>query len=185
MALLVLWATQSSVQGSRTSALAASSLSLTAALALLPLSYFEHARSLRPSLIASGYLAVSALLDAAALRTLWTAATTASTNTTIRDVYTASFALKIVVLLLEAASKRRFFLDGYRDRSPEESSGLFGQGLLLWLNRVVFYGARHVLKPASLYPITDDMKSERLGNRFWDLWASGECAFVDHDSSLV
>lgn len=161
---------------------------------LLPLSYFEHARSLRPSLVASGYLAVSALLDAATLRTLWTAAATtttttteintsvintlAGTNTTIRDVYTAGFALKIVVLLLEAASKRRFFLDGYRDRSPEESSGLFGQGLLLWLNRVVFYGARHVLKPASLYPITDDMKSERLGNQFWELWTTGECTFI-------
>ncbi|KXJ87085.1 ABC transporter [Microdochium bolleyi] len=173
LTLLILSATQPVVQGSRAAGLAASALSLAAALALLPLSYIEHARSLRPSLVASGYLAVSVLLDAATLRTLWISAANDSNNSVIRNIYTASWALKVLVLILEAVSKRRFFLSAYRGRSPEESSGLFGQGLLLWLNDIVFYGARHLLKPESLYPITEDMFSEKLGSEFWDLWTTG------------
>lgn len=32
-------------------------------------------------------------------------------------------------------------------------------------------GARQVLQPTDLYPVTKDMSSEELGTTFWKLWA--------------
>lgn len=57
------------------------------------------------------------------------------------------------------------------NRRLEESSGLFGQGFMWWLNHVIYSGARHTLKPKQLYPITADMESERLANNFRVLWS--------------
>lgn len=172
--MLVLWGAQHQYPpGSRQIGLAASAISLAASLALLPLSYIEHSKSLRPSLLLTGYLAISALFDAAIIRTLWSIPAFASLHT-LRSVFTASFALKVTLLVLEAAQKRTFFLDKYRKRSPEESSGLFGQGLMLWLNGLIFFGARHLLTPMNIYPITADMTSEKLGIDFWNIWEKAE-----------
>ncbi|KAK0624550.1 P-loop containing nucleoside triphosphate hydrolase protein [Bombardia bombarda] len=168
---LVLWGSQQHVQGARQTALAASALSLVAALVLLPLSYMEHARSLKPSLLITAYLAVTVFLDIATIRTLWLSP---STNATIRAVLTSSFAFKVLLLVLEAVEKRKLFLEKYRSRSPEESSGIFSQALLWWLNRVIFFGARHVLTPRQLYPIAADMSSEKLSANFLAIWAKME-----------
>ncbi|KAM7186181.1 ABC transporter [Rhypophila sp. PSN 637] len=167
LALLVLWASRKHVQGGRSSALASASLTLAASLALLPLSHMEHSRSLRPSLLVSGYLLLTLVLDIATIRTFWLSAIT---DEPIRATFTAAFALKGVLLGLEAMQKRRFFLTAYQKRSPEEYSGLFGQGLMWWLNSIIFFGARYSLKPKSLYPITADMASEKLHADFSAIW---------------
>lgn len=168
LALLILWASRQDAQGSRRSALASACLSLAATLALLPLSYMEHARSLRPSLLASAYLLTSSVLEISIMRSLWLSP---GTDLAIRAVFTASFSVRIAVLILEAVQKRRFFLDAYQNRSPEESSGLFSQGFMWWLNSVIYFGAHHMLKPKHLYPITADMASERLAVNFHALWS--------------
>lgn len=128
----------------------------------------EHARSLRPSLLASAYLLACSILEMSIVRSLWLSP---GTDLSIRAVFTTSFSLRIVVLGLEVVQKGRFFLDAYHDRSPEESSGLFGQGFMWWLNSLIYFGARHTLKPRQLYPITADMASERLANNFRVLWS--------------
>lgn len=148
--------------------MASACLSLAAGLTLLPLSYLEHVRSLRPSLLVSAYLLACSVLEIATIRTLWLSP---GTDLVIQAVFTASFSLRIAVLILEAVQKRSFFLGAYRNRSPEESSGLFGQGFMWWLNSVIFFGARHTLKPKQLYPITADMASEHLDNSFRVLWS--------------
>lgn len=102
------------------------------------------------------------------MRSLWLSP---GTDLVIKAVFTASFSLRITILGLEAVQKRRFFFDAYLNRSPEESSGLFSQGFMWWLNRVIYLGARHTLKPKQLYPITADMASERLANNFRVLWS--------------
>lgn len=101
------------------------------------------------------------------MRTLWLSP---GSDPAIRALFTASFSLRIAVLALEAVPKTRFFLKGYQKRSPEESSGLFGQGFMWWLNSIIFFGARNTLKPKQLYPITADMASERLDSDFHALW---------------
>ncbi|KAK4222045.1 ABC transporter [Podospora fimiseda] len=174
LTLLVLWGAQHQYpDGTRQAGLAASALSMAASLTLLPLSYIEHSRSLRPSLLLTAYLAITVLFDIATLRTLW-AMSAFDSLITLRPVFTTSFALKVTLLILEAAQKREFFLEQYQNTSPEESSGLLGQGLMLWLNKLIFFGARHLLTPRNIYPVTADMRSEKLGGDFWGIWEKTE-----------
>ena len=161
----MLWAIHSHIQAQKPS-LAASTLSFVMSLMLCALSYMEHSRSLRPSTLLNGYLFVTLIFDAIILRTLWLS----SFNTSIRDLYTASFALRAIITLLEAKEKRSYFNAEYKQTSPEESSGLYSQSLFWWLNSLIMRGARHILKSDDLYPISDDISSKILNTAFWKAW---------------
>jgi ATP-binding cassette subfamily C (CFTR/MRP) protein 1 len=147
-------------------AMAASVLSFGSSIALFTLSYMEHSRSLRPSMLLNAYLFATVVLDAATLRTLWLIPHFSSR---IRAIFTVAFAVKAVVLVLEGWGKRAYYNAG-RDMSPEDFSGIFGQALLSWLNRLVWKGARHLLKPEDLYAVSDDVASATLSSRFSQEW---------------
>jgi ATP-binding cassette subfamily C (CFTR/MRP) protein 1 len=166
LALVVLWATQPRVPA-RQASISASSLSLVTSLMLCALSYLEHSKSLRPSILINAYLFMTLLFDATMVRTLWLA----PFNNAIRNSSTASFALKGVILVLEAREKPGYFnFPGDKQRSPEEFGGLYNQCLFWWLNSVMMQGFRHILKPDDLYPVVYDMSSERLNEKFWKTW---------------
>ncbi|KAF2478209.1 multidrug resistance-like protein [Lindgomyces ingoldianus] len=149
---LITWAT-TNLHGIRTLAAIATSLSFLSSLVLCMLSYLEHSRSLRPSALLNAYLLFSLLFDAVVLRTLWM-------------VVLSSIA---TMLFLEAKEKR-----GYLKREdrpgPEETSGLYSQTFVWWMNWIIREGNRHVLKPTDLYPVDENMKSEVLNDRFWREW---------------
>jgi ATP-binding cassette, subfamily C (CFTR/MRP), member 1 len=176
LALVILWASKLDVK-TRKVGLTASSLSFVASLALLSLSNVEHTRSLSPSVLLNAYLFFTLIFDAVALRTLWRS----SFSVAIRGLSTASFVLKFVLVFLEAVQKRKYFKKNYRERSPEESSGFFSQGLLWWLNDIILLGSRRLLKPNDLYPISRDLRSERLSRAFWNAWVKREvpCSMFD------
>ncbi|KAG9688411.1 P-loop containing nucleoside triphosphate hydrolase protein, partial [Aureobasidium melanogenum] len=146
--------------------MAASVLSFGSSIALLTLSFMEHSRSLRPSMLLSAYLFATVILDAATLRTLWLMP---HFSDRIRNIFTVAFAIKAVVLLLEARGKRAYY-SAERNMSPEDFSGIYGQALLSWLNRLIWQGARHLLKPEDLYAVSDDVASETLSLRFSQEW---------------
>lgn len=146
--------------------MAASVLSFGSSIALLTLSYMEHSRSLRPSMLLNAYLFVTVILDAATLRTLWLIP---HFSYRIRAIFTVAFAVKAVVLVLEGWGKRAYY-NAERDMSPEDFSGIFGQASLSWLNRLVWRGYRHLLEPEDLYPVSDDVSSENLSARFSREW---------------
>jgi hypothetical protein len=137
-------------------------------LLLLALSYFEHSKSLRPSALLNAYLFITVLFDIAVLRTLWLALP----STTIRSLFTTSFALKATILFLEAKEKRNY-INASNRTSPEETSGLYSQSFVWWLNSIIRQGYQHVLKPMDLYPIDENMSSEVLNRRFWKEWNKG------------
>jgi ATP-binding cassette subfamily C (CFTR/MRP) protein 1 len=143
--------------------LAASVLSLASSIAMCTLSYMEHSRSLRPSLLLNGYLFVTVLLDTATLRTLWLLS---SFPSNIRGLLTAAFVTKAIVLVLEARGKWIYSSLESRRKSPEQFSGLYQQAFLSWLNRLVWQGANHLLKPDDLYPVNDDIASGQLSARY-------------------
>ncbi|KAI4848302.1 multidrug resistance-like protein, partial [Aureobasidium sp. EXF-8845] len=147
-------------------AMAAAVLSFGSSIALLTLSYMEHSRSLRPSMLLNAYLFATVVLDAATLRTLWLIPHFSSR---IRGIFTVAFAVKAVVLVLEGWGKRAYY-NAERDMSPEDFSGIFGQALLSWLNRLVWKGSRHLLKPEDLYAVSDDVASETLSSKFSQEW---------------
>ncbi|THX05327.1 multidrug resistance-like protein [Aureobasidium pullulans] len=147
-------------------ATAASVLSFASSIAVLTLSYMEHSRSLRPSMLLNAYLFITTIVDAATLRTLWLLT---PFSPRIRNIFTVAFVIKAVVLLLEARGKRNY-VKTEQNKSPEDFSGLYGQALLSWLNGLVWKGARHLLKPEDLYDISEDVASERLSTRFAEEW---------------
>ena len=152
---------------------AAAALSFTASVALCFLSTLEHTKSLRPSALINAYLLFSLIFDIAMMRTLWLAA---SFDATIRNVFTASFALKCLILVQEAVEKRRLLDPADRGYGPETTSGIYSQSLFWWLNGLIRRGFRQVLTPSALYPIDQALESEAIDARFWKNW--NECMLL-------
>ena len=171
LTLTLLWATRPQARAHGPST-AAAACSFAATLALCCLSPLEHSKSIRPSALINAYLFVSLIFDAVMLRTLWL---TSPFSATIRDVFTASFALKSVILVQEAFEKRRFLQAADKAYGPETTSGLYGKALFWWLNGLIRRGFRQVLTPNDLYPIDQAMESETIDAKFWKTWS--ECSF--------
>lgn len=165
LSLVVLWAIHHDARAHGPS-VAAAVLSFTSSIILCLISPLEHSRSLRPSLLLNAYLLISLLFDAVVLRTLWVSAF----NDTIRNVFTASFALKATVLFQEAWEKRRFLQAADKDQGPEATSGLYSQGLFWWVNDIIRRGFRQILQPDDLYPIDEALEAEFVDSKFWQAW---------------
>lgn len=146
----------------------ASSLSFVSSLMLLGISYLEHTKSLRPSTLINAYLFLTVLFDIAIVRTLWLA----FPSNAIRELFTASFALKVVILILEAKEKRDYVVTD-KSLGPEETSGLYSQSLVWWLNSIIKQGYRYILKPTDLYPVDGSMSADKLNTAFWTAWNKG------------
>jgi ATP-binding cassette, subfamily C (CFTR/MRP), member 1 len=168
LATLINWATAPGIHSLRAPATVAFSLSFVASLVLFSLSYLEHSKSLRPSALLNAYLFFTVLFDIVVVRTLWTTLYSSA----VRDLFTASFAIKAVILLLEAKEKRKY-LNTSNHPGPEETSGLYSESLLWWLNSIIRQGYRQVLKPMDLYPMNESMSSEVLNEQFWKQWNKG------------
>ncbi|EQK97493.1 ABC transporter [Ophiocordyceps sinensis CO18] len=121
-ALLVFWA-RTGVYGSRTS-LAAAVLSFVDVFALAALSWFEHGYSPRPSTLINIHLLLSVLFDAVQARTLWLK----DSGNALPALFTASLGIKIGLFALESLEKDSFLPPRWRDRSPEDKSGVFSRG---------------------------------------------------------
>ncbi|KAH7118766.1 multidrug resistance-like protein [Dendryphion nanum] len=167
LAIVILWAT-TNFHSIRTPAAIASSVSFITSILLLSLSYLEHSKSLRPSFILNVYLLFAVLFDIVVLRTLWTAL---PGSHPVRDLFTASFALKAVVFFLEAKEKRSL-ITGDRNLGPEETTGLYNESFVWWLNSIIKQGYRKVLGPSDLYTVDERMFSETLNEKFWKEWKS-------------
>ena len=170
LVLVALWASQPKTFGRvRTVSVAASSVSLVSSLAFCALSYSEHVKSRRPSSILNAYLLVSLIFDGAILRTLWLT----SLPITIRAIFTTSFALKAILLLLEAKEKKVSLETDEKGRNPEITSGLYSRGVFWWMNPLLKDGFGRLLKPVDLYFLDDQMRTEFLNEKFWHTWNRG------------
>lgn len=171
---MVWWASlpQNSLRGL---SIAASTLSFLTSLILCALSYVEHSKSLAPSALLNAYLFLSLIFDAVILRTLWLS----PLYVAIRNIFTTSFILKGIILLLEAKEKGQYVNNGTL-RTPEETSGLYSQGLFWWINSIIMRGFRHILRPDDLYEVDEGMASDGLNSRFWNTWNTCEFGLDAH-----
>ncbi|KAJ0386297.1 hypothetical protein COL922a_004688 [Colletotrichum nupharicola] len=167
LTLIALWAIHRDEGRLRTVSIAASCVSFAASLVFGGLSYIEHSKSLKPSSILNTYILVSLVLDGAILRTIWLSHLSAA----ISAVFTASFALKTAIVILEAQGKTRYLVDSDgRSLSPEETSGIYSRGLFWWLTPLLMTGFRRLLKPLDLFTLDESMSAAVLSERFWKHW---------------
>lgn len=171
LVFLVLWCTRSSFS-TRTS-IPTAAISLAAAFVVCWLSHLEHRRAIRPSPLLSVYLFLTLIFDAARARTLWLA----DQESVVSALFTATVAVKLVLLGLESTSKRRYLTSKDVQGSPEETSGVFSQTLLLWLFGLLKNGYRKILLPEDLYPTDAAMSSDFLGHEFRKHWESQACSY--------
>jgi ATP-binding cassette subfamily C (CFTR/MRP) protein 1 len=132
------------------------------------LSYVEHTKTIRPSSIIGAYLLLTLPFDAALLRTRWLR----GENLTVNGVASAVLAVKLLVLISEAAGKRRLLFTAYADPSPEATSGLYSRGLFHWLNPLFLLGLKNVVNEDDLFAADSDLLSESLKIKFGRHWAN-------------
>ncbi|KAI5922440.1 ABC multidrug transporter [Camillea tinctor] len=144
--------------------IASSTLRLLAALCMIGLSFLDHARSPRPSIILNTYLSLTFLFDIAQVRTYWLSSST-KPEVAYTSIFTASFIIKVVIVVLEAQRKSKWIQWDSKEHSPEETSGIYSLGVYFWLNRLFFDGYRNVLRIPDLYPLDQNMAAEQLHSR--------------------
>ncbi|KAJ3938533.1 uncharacterized protein N0V96_011260 [Colletotrichum fioriniae] len=127
-------------------------------------------RSVRPSLLLGGYLVLTIVLDTAHARTLWIR----DGLTPIAGVFTASLAIKAVMLMLEETPKRGYLPDSEKDVAVECTTGVVSRSLFWWLNGLFFQGFRLLIGLEDLGPIDPKFDSTVLLGRLDRVWSRGK-----------
>ncbi|KAH8723179.1 P-loop containing nucleoside triphosphate hydrolase protein [Phaeosphaeriaceae sp. PMI808] len=157
--------------------IAAAAFPVIDAIAMAVLSTREHPRSIRPSYVLEVYLFFTLIFDAARARTAWLIG-----QDEIYSILTTTGAIvKFFILLLELRGKAGLSPED-ANRSPEERSGAIGQTLLWWLVNLVRTGYSKILGLSDLYPLTNEMRSEAVGEKFARAWSK---CLVNPKSALI
>ncbi|KAK2036307.1 hypothetical protein LZ31DRAFT_589425, partial [Colletotrichum somersetense] len=132
-------------------------------LVMIPLSFLEHSRSPRPSVLLDDYLLVTILFDSAHSRTLWLSS--GSTND-LRQARlpVAGVVFKAVVLVVESRSRHQ--LDLRRQQCLEATSGIIGLSTYFWVHSLFLVGFRKLLAIDDLYALDEPMLAEVLYTKF-------------------
>lgn len=168
LVLLVLWTT-----GSPTTAATVPTVAVTMIIfvVFICMSHLEHLRSLQPSTTLGLYLGISLLFDVARARTLWWIAGCRAPAA----VFSASCAVKAVILVLEATEKRSLLKEPYKTRADEALSGVYNRSLFWWLNRLLYRGFKTILTVDTLTPLDDDLISASNPRSLADRWNKSMC----------
>ena len=164
LALLVLW-TQPSITGTQAT-VANAAVTFVGALFLGLLSWAEHQRNVQPSLILNLYLLLTLVFDAARVRTLWLRGFCGS----VAILMTVAFALKTILVVLEAQSKRDILRAPYSSYPPEATSGVYNRALFLWLNPLFRTGYKQILTVQNLFPLDKHLTSDYLFSLIQPTW---------------
>lgn len=152
---------------------AGSSLSFTAGILMLLISFADHARSVRSSALLNTYLFFTLLFDAAQTRTLWLIDNANGSRSSFASQFTASLAIKASIFLLELYNKSRWIDSSVRLRYGNEAmSNVFNLGTFFWLKDLLWDGFRRVLSLEDLYPINPAIRAEATSARLKDALAS-------------
>lgn len=135
-----------------------------AALCILPVSFLEHSRSLRPSILLNVYLFFTVLFDITQTRTLWLASIT-SNEVTFTRLFTTTVVAKAIIIIFESHEKSDWAQWEGKEHSPEETSGIFSLGAFVWLNQLFFAGYHKILTLRDLFPLEKGMITETLQSK--------------------
>jgi ATP-binding cassette subfamily C (CFTR/MRP) protein 1 len=139
-------------------------IALVETIAVGLLSYTEHCKSTKPSALLSAYFVVTTVLDIALARTFWIRPRVRETA----GIFTATLAVKTVLLCLEEIPKRRT-VEGTAT-SRETSAGAINRTVFWWLNRLFYKGYRQVLRIEDLDDINEKLDSAKLLGQLEAIW---------------
>ncbi|KAJ9142479.1 Multidrug resistance-associated protein 1 [Pleurostoma richardsiae] len=144
--------------------ISSSALTFITAICMVAVSFLEHSRSPRPSILLSSYLVLTLLFDVVQTRTLWLAARN-NDEISFSRLTTAAVALKALMTFLESQHKTRWVQWDVKQHSPEETTGIYGLAAFIWLNSLFLNGYKKLLTLDDLFPLDQNMTSEALQAR--------------------
>jgi ATP-binding cassette subfamily C (CFTR/MRP) protein 1 len=103
------------------------------------LTFLEHSRSPRPSVLLNAFLFLTVLFDITQNRSLWLSAHSHDGIAFVR-IFLVATGWKAVLILLESQHKQRWLHWDRKSHSPEETSRLYGLGAFFWLNSLFVSG---------------------------------------------
>lgn len=162
--LLILWTTNPTIR--TPTSVPSAILSLVGALAIYPLSYLEHTRSVRPSTLLEVYLIASLLLNVPQARTLFLR----HNDISIAAVFTARIGAMLLLWILEARNKTKHLKYPYKEYPPEATRGVWNRTFFWWLNSLFVRGFKRILSLEDLYQIPPSLSSERLRDEMQAVW---------------
>jgi ABC-type multidrug transport system fused ATPase/permease subunit len=136
--------------------IASSTIAFISSICLCVVSLLHHRLSYRPSSTLCGFLLLTLLFDIVQVRTLWLSAAEAVEITFCR-VFSASLALKVLLLILEVQHKGISNVDA---ESPEERAGIFELGSFIWLGPLFKAGNKRRLFIKDLFPLPEILSTE-------------------------
>lgn len=137
------------------------------------LSYFEHQRAVKSSVVLVVYLLVSLAFDVARCRTFWLH----NRNQTLSILFSANVAIKFLFLNLEVNSKRHILLPKFANYPPEATSSDLNRWFFWWQNSLFLQGFTKNLSVDDLFPLNKQFTSEALQNLFQPAWAQSKQIF--------
>ncbi|MCJ1354151.1 MAG: hypothetical protein MMC33_004138 [Icmadophila ericetorum] len=164
LTFLVLWSNSSSESDS--ASIVAAVLSFINTLFIAWLSYTEHFKSLRPSILLGIYLFSSLLFDVVIAVTLQDSLR----GTPIQALFVGTLVVKAGILVLESWDKGSYILDTKSQYSPEETVSIFNLAVFYWVNGLIRKGSHKVLLQEDLCPLDTKLRSEMLYKKFWIAW---------------
>lgn len=168
LTLIALWAATASYKSRASVASAVFSFLAYAALGLV--SYFEHVYTIRPSFTITCFLFLAVLFDIARIRTLWLI----GRDVSVAGVVSASFSLKVLLLVAESWEKTSLITKTDEAYSPEAISGSFNRWVFWWINQLMLLGYKTNVLMKDLFPVDDQMRSRLMQDRFQKEWKKGK-----------
>ncbi|KAK2853332.1 hypothetical protein FQN49_005174 [Arthroderma sp. PD_2] len=165
--LVILW-TRPHVDRTQVS-IATNALTLAGSVLFVLLSYAEHLYTVTPSLMLNLFFFFTLFFDIARARTLWLRDDSDS-GQIIAWGFTATVALKFVILLLEVAEKKFMLKPEYKDYPPEATAGILNRSFFLWVNALFWEGFSKLLFVEDLYELDKHLFSENVHNRMNAAW---------------
>ena len=158
----------------------AAALGFAASLAVFPLSWLEHERTIRPSFVLSVYFFLTTLCDLPRTRTLWLL----GDYQTIPILQTFCQVLRIVILALESTEKRNILLTK-KFLSYEITSSTISRAGFFWLIPLFKKGFKRNLLLEDLYPLDPELESVRLHSTLSKAWNEGKHIVMGQLGSFV
>ncbi|KAJ1707366.1 ATP-binding cassette transporter [Aspergillus flavus] len=141
-------------------------LGFLATLTLAVMSYQEHHRSIRPSILLGVYLTISTLLDGSQARTLWLR----GNHRPIAIVFFAMVVLKLITLVIESIQKRHLLRGPYSHYPSDALGSMYNRGVFWWLNSLLLQGSSHLFQQGDLPPLDPKLASETVGYQMESAW---------------
>lgn len=146
--------------------LASAALAIVSAFTMGCMSYFEHMRAPRTSLLLNAYSLVSLILGIARTRTMWLV----FGHQAHTVLFTTSIGLTAVIAVLEAIPKKHWKTHPSDNLSPEETSGLYSLAFFTWLIPIIRLGNYKILDTEDLYPIDSKLAADVVSEQFQRTW---------------